>query len=115
MFTHTSDILEDSGFGHVFLFGGGGGTILPHEIEHLKNSGIGRIYSPEDGRTMGLVGMVKDAMEEAGKINLMDASRFESLRDPVSADDHASVSKLLTMAENSTEEEFEKTLTECAQ
>ena len=111
MFTHTSDILEDSGFGHVFLFGGGGGTILPHEIEHLKNSGIGRIYSPEDGRTMGLVGMVKDAMEEAGKINLMDASRFESLRDPVSADDHASVSKLLTMAENSTEEEFEKTLT----
>ena len=58
---------------------------------------------------MGLVGMVKDAMEEAGKINLMDASRFESLRNPVSADDHASVSKLLTMAENSTEEEFEKT------
>ena len=86
----------------------------PHEIDHLKNSGIGRIYSPEDGRTMGLVGMVKDAMEEAGKIDLMDASRFESLRDPVSADDHGSVSKLLTMAENSTEEEFEKGASEYA-
>ncbi len=110
MFTHTSDILEEAGFGHVFLFGGGGGTILPHEIDHLSNSDIGRIYSPEDGRTMGLVGMVKDAMERAGEIDLMDASRFESLTDPISASDHASVSRLLTMAENSPALEFEETL-----
>ena len=110
MFTHTKDILEESGFGHVFLFGGGGGTILPHEIEHLGDNGIARIYSPDDGRSMGLVGMVQDAMENAMKIDLLEKSRFGSLKGPVSADDHGSVSQLLTMAENSSEEEFSEAL-----
>ena len=106
MFTHTREILESNGFGHVFLFGGGGGTILPHEIEHLKDNQIGRIYSPDDGRSMGLVGMVQDAMRQASDIDLMESSRFESLDGPITADDHGSVSKMLTMAENSTNGEF---------
>tara|TARA_B100001175_G_scaffold313335_1_gene320775 strand:- start:7129 stop:10380 length:3252 start_codon:yes stop_codon:yes gene_type:complete len=110
MFTHTRDILEEAGFGHVFLFGGGGGTILPQEIEHLRDSGIGRIYSPDDGRSMGLVGMVQDAMLHASKIDLLDPSRFESLSGPIKADDHASVSRLLTMAENSSTADFNSTL-----
>ena len=110
MFTHTKDILDEAGFGHVFLFGGGGGTILPHEIEHLGDNGIARIYSPDDGRSMGLVGMVQDAMENAMKIDLLEKSRFDSLKGPVSADDHGSVSQLLTMAENSSEEEFSEAL-----
>ena len=110
MFTHTKDILDEAGFGHVFLFGGGGGTILPHEIEHLGNNGIARIYSPDDGRSMGLVGMVQDAMENAMKIDLLEKSRFDSLKGPVSAGDHGSVSQLLTMAENSSEEEFSEAL-----
>ena len=66
MFTHTKEILDESGFDHVFLFGGGGGTILPHEIEHLVESGIARIYSPDDGRELGLVGMVQDASVDEG-------------------------------------------------
>ena len=45
MFTHTREILESNGFGHVFLFGGGGGTILPHEIEHLKDNQIAVSYT----------------------------------------------------------------------
>ena len=106
MFTHTKEILDEAGFEHVFLFGGGGGTILPHEIEHLGDSGIARIYSPDDGRSMGLVGMVQDAMEKALEIDLLEKSRFDSLSGPVSADDHGSVSRLLTMAENSSEDEF---------
>ena len=110
MFTHTKDILDEAGFGHVFLFGGGGGTILPHEIEHLGDNGIARIYSPDDGRSMGLVGMVQDAMENAMKIDLLEKSRFDSLKGPVSAGDHGSVSQLLTMAENSSEEEFSEAL-----
>ena len=106
MFTHTREILDRNGFGHVFLFGGGGGTILPHEIEYLKDNQIGRIYSPDDGRSMGLVGMVQDAMRQAGDIDLMESSRFESLDSPITADDHGSVSKMLTMAENSTNGEY---------
>jgi methylmalonyl-CoA mutase len=100
MFTHTKEILDEAGFGHVFLFGGGGGTILPHEISHLDEGGIARIYSPDDGREMGLVGMVQDAMETALRIDLLDEARFDSLPSPVNADDHGGVSKLLTLAEN---------------
>ena len=110
MFTHTREILKEEGFGHVFLFGGGGGTILPHEIEHLKDSGIGRIYSPDDGRSMGLVGMVQDAMRQASEIDLLDQSRFESLDGPINADDHGAVSRMLTMAENSSHEDFSAAL-----
>ena len=106
MFTHTREILDANGFEHVFLFGGGGGTILPREIEYLKNNEIGRIYSPDDGRSMGLVGMVQDDMQQACEIDLMEPSRFDSLDRPVTADDHGSVSRMLTMAENSTHEDF---------
>ena len=110
MFTHTRQILDEAGFGHIFLFGGGGGTILPHEIEHLDESGIARIYSPDDGRELGLVGMVQDAMERASKTDLLDSSRFDSLSGPVTADDHGAVSKLLTLAENGDEDTFSTAL-----
>ena len=106
MFTHTKEILEDSGFGHVFLFGGGGGTILPHEIEHLSSKGISRIYSPDDGRDLGLVGMVRDAMQAASEVDLLEQSRFDAIGESVDADQHSKVSLLLTMAENSDQEHF---------
>tara|TARA_B100001123_G_scaffold451100_1_gene626919 strand:- start:3036 stop:6272 length:3237 start_codon:yes stop_codon:yes gene_type:complete len=110
MFTHTKEILDRAGFGHVFLFGGGGGTILPHEVDMLSKNGIARIYSPDDGRDMGLVGMVQDAMDRAGEIDLLDPNRFESIEPSVTADDHGSVSRLLTMAENSSPEDFSSAL-----
>ena len=50
MFTHTKQILDHAGCEHVWLVGGGGGTILPNEIKHLSDSKIAKIYSPEDGR-----------------------------------------------------------------
>ena len=110
MFTHTKEILDENGFSHVFLFGGGGGTILPNEIEHLAEKGISRIYSPDDGRDLGLVGMVRDAMEKASSTDLLESSRFDSISGPVDADDHGSVSMLLTMAENSETDQFYKAL-----
>jgi methylmalonyl-CoA mutase len=106
MFTHTKQLLDEAGYGHVLLFGGGGGTILPHEIKHLRDSGIARIYSTDDGRAMGLTGMVANAIEEASKIDLLEAGRFNSLLEPISAEDHGAVSRMLTLAENSDEEEF---------
>jgi len=110
MFTHTKQILDDSGFGHVSLVGGGGGTILPNEIQHLLDSNIAKIYSPEDGRELGLTGMVSDAIERASKNNLLDHKRFESLKEPITAENHPSVSKLLTLAENADGKMFNKIL-----
>ena len=62
-FKYMKDLLDENGSGHIKIFGGGGGTILPLEIEELHNYGISRIYSPDDGRTMGLEGMIADVIE----------------------------------------------------
>ena len=110
MFTHTKQILDGSGFGHVSLVGGGGGTILPNEIQHLLDSNIAKIYSPEDGRELGLTGMVSDAIGRASKNDLLDPKRFESLKEPITAENHPSVSKLLTLAENADEKMFNEIL-----
>src|SRR4051812_40885997 len=61
-FKYMKDLLDSNGCGHVKIFGGGGGTILPAEIKELHNYGITRIYSPDDGRHMGLEGMIEDVV-----------------------------------------------------
>jgi methylmalonyl-CoA mutase len=61
-FKYMKDLLEENGCGHIKIFGGGGGTILPDEINELHDYGITRIYSPDDGRTMGLEGMIEDLL-----------------------------------------------------
>ncbi len=61
-FKYMFDLLKERGAGHIKIFGGGGGTILPTEIEELHAYGICRIYSPDDGRAMGLQGMINDLL-----------------------------------------------------
>jgi isobutyryl-CoA mutase len=68
-FKYMKDLLNESGCGHIKIFGGGGGTILPQEIEELHKYGITRIYSPDDGRKMGLEGMIEDVIKECGTIS----------------------------------------------
>src|SRR3954447_20638787 len=63
-FKYMKDLLEENGCGHIKIFGGGGGTILPGEIEELHQYGITRIYSPDDGRKMGLEGMIDDVINQ---------------------------------------------------
>ena len=63
-FRYIKDLLNQNGCSHIKLFGGGGGTILPTEIEQLHAYGIDRIYSPDDGRTMGLEGMIADLIQQ---------------------------------------------------
>ena len=63
-FKYMYDLLKQKGAGHIKIFGGGGGTILPSEIEELHAYGIARIYSPDDGRAMGLQGMINDLLEK---------------------------------------------------
>ncbi|MCA9928139.1 MAG: cobalamin-dependent protein, partial [Anaerolineales bacterium] len=73
-FKYMHDLLAEKGCGHIKIFGGGGGTILPDEQEELHNYGITRIYSPDDGRKMGLQGMINDLLQQAdfptGKLNV---------------------------------------------
>ena len=56
--TYIRELLDEGGCSHVRIYGGGGGTITPPEIKLLHNSGISKIYSPDDGRKMGLMGMI---------------------------------------------------------
>ncbi|MGN6493492.1 MAG: cobalamin-dependent protein [Agriterribacter sp.] len=63
-FKYMKDLLRQSGCQHIKIFGGGGGTILPHEAEALHAYGINRIYSPDDGRKMGLEGMIQDLLAQ---------------------------------------------------
>ena len=58
------DLLKEKGASHIKIVGGGGGTILPSEIKELHDYGITRIYSPDDGRNMGLQGMINDVLEQ---------------------------------------------------
>ena len=62
-FKYIYDLLQEAGAGHIKIFGGGGGTILPQEIQELQAYGITRIYSPDDGRALGLQGMINDVLQ----------------------------------------------------
>lgn len=64
-FKYMYDLLREKGAGHIKIFGGGGGTILPTEIEELHAYGIARIYSPDDGRSLGLQGMINDVIQQS--------------------------------------------------
>ena len=63
-FKYMYDLLHEQGCGHIKIFGGGGGVILPDEMEELHRYGIARIYSPDDGRSMGLQGMINDMLQQ---------------------------------------------------
>lgn len=64
-FKYMFDLLKEKGAEHIKIFGGGGGVILPSEIKNLMAYGISRIYSPDDGREMGLQGMINDLVKQS--------------------------------------------------
>uniref|UniRef100_UPI003750C421 methylmalonyl-CoA mutase family protein n=1 Tax=Flavobacterium sp. TaxID=239 RepID=UPI003750C421 len=64
-FKYMHDLLKEKGAGHIKIFGGGGGVILPDEIADLQAYGITRIYAPDDGRAMGLQGMINDLVQKS--------------------------------------------------
>ena len=97
-FTYMRDLLDEKGGKHVKIFGGGGGVILPEEIRKLQEYGISRIYSPDDGRRMGLQGMVNNLLKtadfSAGKV--ADIKTGEILNR-----NHLSIARLISITENS--------------
>ena len=63
-FKYTVDLLKDAGAPHILVFGGGGGVIVPEEIQELEAYGVTKIYSPEDGARMGLQGIINDMVQK---------------------------------------------------
>lgn len=95
-FKYAYDLLQERGAGHILIFGGGGGTILPSEIIELQLYGIKRIYSPDDGRSMGLQGMINDLLE---KCDFPLGVSFKGEVDKL-ARDYRMLGQAITVAEN---------------
>ena len=96
-FKFMHDLLEERGAGHIKIFGGGGGTILPSEIQELQAYGITRIYHPDDGRTMGLQGMINDLLE---RCDFAIGSQVEDALEGVKIQRPRSVARMISAAEN---------------
>ncbi len=100
-FKYMLDLLKEKGCGHIKIFGGGGGVILPEEQKELHEYGIQRIYSPDDGREMGLQGMINDLVKKSDyptgknlKVTLKDIEKR----------DINAIAKLISACENYPEE-----------
>jgi methylmalonyl-CoA mutase len=96
-FKYMHDLLQQKGAGHIKIFGGGGGVILPDEIKELMNYGITRIYSPDDGRAMGLQGMINDLVQKSDYAlgeTLSNEMELLEEKNPVA------IARLITAAEN---------------
>jgi methylmalonyl-CoA mutase len=95
-FAYMVDMLRERGCEHIRVIVGGGGTIAPREIEALERYGIERIYTPEDGRKLGLDGMVDDVF---ARVRSAVKPAYESR--PLNARDHAQIARTITLIENS--------------
>src|SRR5215207_3087839 len=98
-FKYMKDLLDENGCGHIKIFGGGGGTILPEEIRELHNYGITRIYSPDDGRKMGLEGMIEDVIKQCD-FNLNGNGEYKSPMPLGEVKDVRKIARQITNAEN---------------
>jgi isobutyryl-CoA mutase len=97
-YRYLRDLLVERGADEIRLFGGGGGTILPDEGAELADYGITRIYSPDDGRTLGLTGMVADMLSLSDyPIGELDPDLD---LDTLTTDSPTVVARLISAAEN---------------
>ncbi len=99
-FRYLRELLDEGGGGDIVIFGGGGGTILPEEGEELLAEGTARIYSPDDGRTLGLQGMIDDLLSRAAH---PQPALGDGMVDRILKADHASMARAITLAENDPE------------
>jgi methylmalonyl-CoA mutase len=96
-FKYMFDLLQERGAGHIKIFGGGGGVILPEEIKDLMDYGVTRIYAPDDGRSLGLQGMINDLVKQSDfalgdqlDIDVNDLSKKEARK----------IARIISSAEN---------------
>mgnify|MGYP002777777917 CR=1 FL=1 len=97
-FKYLHDRLRDLGAGNIRIFGGGGGTILPQELAELHTYGITRLYAPDDGRAMGLQGMIDDLLARADQPH--PAPLPTDWPDRLAQRDPLTLGRLISWAEN---------------
>lgn len=96
-FKYMYDLLKEKGCSHIKLFGGGGGVILPNEIEELHAYGITKIYSPDDGRALGLQGMINDLVKQS---DFPVGNDVNGQIDYLPKKEHKAIARLISSAEN---------------
>ncbi|MFD0863427.1 methylmalonyl-CoA mutase family protein [Sungkyunkwania multivorans] len=96
-FKYMHDLLKEKGADHIKIFGGGGGVILPEEIKELMDYGITRIYSPDDGRELGLQGMINDLVE---KSDFPVGDQMNSEVEHLAEKDPKAIARVISSAEN---------------
>ena len=96
-FKYMHDLLKERGAGHIKIFGGGGGVILPEEMKELHDYGIARIYSPDDGREMGLQGMINDLVE---KSDYPTGASLDGAFDMLGTRNPLAIARVISAAEN---------------
>ena len=107
-FKYMYDLLCEKGAGHIKIFGGGGGVILPEEIKDLMDYGVTRIYSPDDGRELGLQGMINDLVKKAEEIPDVQIPKDKELIKSLKNKDVNTIARLISLAENNHDSFIEK-------
>ncbi len=103
-FKYMYDLLEERGAGHIKIFGGGGGVIVQREIDELHEYGIARIFSPDDGRRMGLQGMINVMLAETD----FDTAELEAPdREAIANREPGEVARAITLVEQDRGDELE--------
>lgn len=108
-FKYMRDLLNQKGAQHIKIFGGGGGVIVPEEIKELESYGIEKIYSPEDGRNMGLQGMINDMLR---KTDFSTIDQVNGQVEGLAKKDPKAIAQLITYAEEVVEGGKNGTLTD---
>ncbi|MGK0296360.1 MAG: methylmalonyl-CoA mutase, partial [Ulvibacter sp.] len=96
-FKYMYDLLKEKGAEHIKIFGGGGGVILPSEIKELMDYGITRIYSPDDGRSLGLQGMINDLVKTS---DYAIGDQLNGEIDLLSNQESGAIARIISAAEN---------------
>src|SRR3954464_4878720 len=96
-FKYMHDLLQEKNAGHIKIFAGGGGVILPEEIKDLMDHGITRIYSPDDGRSMGLQGMINDLIMQS---DYPLGDKLDDEIDQIGSKNPVAIARLISAAEN---------------
>ena len=99
-FKYMVDLLKERGAAHIRVYAGGGGVIVPREIQELEAYGVAKVFSPEDGRKLGLTGIIDQMLQET------DFPTVESISwelDQLATGDRQAIARLITFAEQAVE------------
>ncbi len=108
-FKYMIDLLKERGAEHIKVFGGGGGVIIPREIKELHDYGVAWIFSPEDGRRLGLQGMINEIL----KMSDFDPPRnIEKDKQKLREGDHQAIARLITYVEKQDDDPAKQALLE---